>query len=84
MLARKRAGTAKGVSCMPFGLHWDVLIPLLILLLLVFGAKRLPEIGSAAGQTIKSFQKAMREEKDPADERQALPPPRDEQGAPRP
>lgn len=68
---------------MPFGLHWDVLIPLLILLLLVFGARRLPEIGSAAGQTIKSFQKAMREGKDD-EEQQALPPARDEQTTPRP
>jgi sec-independent protein translocase protein TatA len=67
---------------MPFGLHWDVLIPLLILLLLVFGAKRLPEIGAAAGQTIKSFQKEMREDKTSEDQ-QALPPPRDEQTTPR-
>lgn len=63
--------------------RWDVLIPLLIVALLVFGAKRLPEIGSAAGQTIKSFQKAMREGKDPADEQQALPAAQDEQATPR-
>lgn len=52
--------------------HWEYVIPLLIVAMLVFGAKRLPEIGSAAGQTIKSFQRAMRE-KDPAEEQQALP-----------
>jgi sec-independent protein translocase protein TatA len=69
---------------MPFGLHWETLIPLLLLALLVFGAKRLPEIGSAAGQTIKSFQKAMREGQDPAEGQQALPPPSDEQTTPRP
>lgn len=64
--------------------RWDVLIPLLIVALLVFGAKRLPEIGSAAGQTIKSFQKAMRDGKDSEDEQQALPPAHEEQATPRP
>ncbi len=64
--------------------RWDVLIPLLIVAMLVFGAKRLPEIGSAAGQTIKSFQKAMRDGKDPSEEQQALPAAHDEQAAPRP
>jgi sec-independent protein translocase protein TatA len=64
--------------------RWDILIPLLIVAILVFGAKRLPEIGSAAGQTIKSFQRAMREGKDPAEEQQALPAAQDEQATPRP
>lgn len=39
--------------------HWEVLVPVLLIVLLFFGAKRLPEIGSSAGQTIKEFQKAM-------------------------
>ncbi len=69
---------------MPFGMHWEVLIPVLLIVLLFFGAKRLPEIGSAAGETIKSFQKAMREGKDPAQEQQALPPARDEEHTSRP
>ena len=63
--------------------RWDIIIPLLIVALLVFGAKRLPEIGSAAGQTIKSFQKAMRDGKDATEEQQALPPAKDEQATPR-
>ena len=64
--------------------RWDILIPLLIIALLFFGAKRLPEIGSAAGQTIKSFQRAMREGKDPAEEPPALPAAKDEQTTPQP
>jgi sec-independent protein translocase protein TatA len=59
---------------MPF--HWEVVIPILLIALLFFGAKRLPEIGSAAGQTIKEFQKAIRD-KD-ASETAALPPAPDE------
>lgn len=44
-----------------FGNHlWD-LLPLIILALLFFGPKKLPEIGSSVGKTIKEFQKSMRE-----------------------
>jgi sec-independent protein translocase protein TatA len=47
---------------MPFGaFHWYDLIPLIIIALLFFGPKRLPEMGSAIGKTIKEFQKSMRE-----------------------
>ncbi len=63
------------------GWHLEILIPLLVVALLVFGAKRLPEIGSAAGQTIKEFQKAIRDKdtNDPA----ALPPAQDKEATPR-
>ena len=63
-------------------LHWEGVIPILLIALLFFGAKRLPEIGSGAGQTIKEFQKSMRDKEtaDPA----ALPPAQDQETAPRP
>jgi sec-independent protein translocase protein TatA len=63
------------------GFHWEWLIPLLLLAVLFFGAKRLPEIGSAAGQTIKEFQKSIRD-RDGA-EPAALPPAPDQENAPR-
>ena len=63
------------------GLHWELLLPLLAILLLFFGAKRLPEIGSAAGQTIKEFQKSFRE-KEPT-ETAALPPAQESETTPR-
>ena len=63
------------------GLHPEVLIPLLLIALLFFGAKRLPEIGSSAGQTIKEFQKAIRD-KGPEDTA-ALPPAQDKEIMPR-
>ena len=50
---------------MPFGTHWFELIPLVILVLLLFGPKRLPEMGASIGKTIKEFQKSMREVKEP-------------------
>lgn len=59
---------------MPFGaFHWYDLIPLVVLALLIFGPKRLPEMGSSIGRTIKEFQKSMREVKEPAST-EAVPP----------
>ena len=40
---------------------------LLVIFLLVFGAKRLPEIGSAMGKGIREFKKSMREVTDEID-----------------
>jgi sec-independent protein translocase protein TatA len=61
--------------------HWEFIIPLLLIVVLFFGAKRLPEIGSSAGKTIKEFQKAMRDKDTP--EQAALPPAQDQETAPR-
>jgi len=63
------------------GFRPEYVIPLILLALLFFGAKRLPEIGSAAGQTIKEFQKAIRD-KDTS-EPAALPPASDKEAMPR-
>ncbi len=57
------------------GFHWYDLVPLLVVALLVFGPKRLPQMGSAVGQTIKEFQKSMKQIREPeASEQAALPP----------
>jgi TatA/E family protein of Tat protein translocase len=45
----------------PFGFRPLDLIVVAIVALLFFGPKRLPEMGSAVGKTIKEFQKSMRE-----------------------
>jgi sec-independent protein translocase protein TatA len=48
---------------------------LLVIVLLVFGARRLPEIGSSLGKGIKEFQKSLKEIGDSAtSERTTLPP----------
>lgn len=56
--------------------HWYEVFILVGLVLLFFGAKRLPEMGSAVGKTIQEFRKSMREVPAPAskDEVGALPP----------
>ncbi|HLY30002.1 MAG TPA: twin-arginine translocase TatA/TatE family subunit [Ktedonobacterales bacterium] len=56
--------------------HWWDLLPLLLLALLFFGPKRLPQMGSAIGETVKEFRKSFREIKKPEedDQAKALPP----------
>ena len=49
---------------MPFNLGMTELLVILALLLLVFGAKRLPEIGSSMGKGIREFKKSISEVKD--------------------
>ncbi len=46
---------------MPFGFHGIDLILILVVALLVFGPKRLPEMGAAVGKSIKEFRKGMNE-----------------------
>jgi sec-independent protein translocase protein TatA len=49
-----------------FGFHaWDLLIVLAIVVL-IFGASRLPQLGSGLGKGISNFQKNMRQEQPPA------------------
>nr|BBH89061.1 hypothetical protein KTC_38120 [Thermosporothrix sp. COM3] len=44
---------------MPIGFHPSQLLILFLLALLFFGPKRLPEMGSAIGRTIKEFKKSV-------------------------
>ena len=41
-----------------FGIGMPAMIIILIIVLVVFGAGRLPEIGAAMGKSIKNFKKA--------------------------
>jgi len=46
---------------MPLGFHGLDLIVILVIALLIFGPKKLPEMGSAVGKSIKEFRKGMNE-----------------------
>ena len=41
------------------------IVLLLVVALLIFGPRRLPELGGAVGKTIKEFQKSMNEARTP-------------------
>jgi len=43
---------------MPFGLHWPEIILILVIVLIVFGVGKLPQIGGAVGKSINEFRKA--------------------------
>lgn len=43
----------------PFGI-WEILI-ILVIVLLVFGPKRLPEMAKGLGQSVRAFRKEMRD-----------------------
>ena len=43
-----------------FGLgHWELLI-ILVLVMIIFGAGKLPQIGAGLGQSIRNFKKSMK------------------------
>ncbi|MBN1365615.1 MAG: twin-arginine translocase TatA/TatE family subunit [Syntrophaceae bacterium] len=44
-----------------FGMGWQELIIVLIIVVIIFGVGKLPEIGSALGRGIKNFKKSMNE-----------------------
>lgn len=62
-----------------FGLGIGELLVILLVLVLLFGASRLPQLGAGLGEGIKSFRKAFR---DIREEDEKLPPAR--QDAPKP
>jgi sec-independent protein translocase protein TatA len=50
---------------MPFGgFHWTYLLALLIIVLIIFGPGKLPELGAGLGRAMQEFRKASSELKD--------------------
>ncbi|RKZ27159.1 twin-arginine translocase TatA/TatE family subunit, partial [bacterium] len=44
-----------------FGIGWGELILIFLVILLLFGAKKLPEIGRALGKGIREFKRSIKE-----------------------
>lgn len=66
------------------GLSFSHILILLLVLVLIFGARRIPEIGASLGQGIKEFKRSL---KDTGDEREAqrnVPPPTSTSSVPPP
>ena len=49
---------------MPFNLGMSELLVILVLVLLVFGAKRLPEIGNSMGKGLREFKRSLKDVQD--------------------
>ena len=50
---------------MPFGgFHWTYLLILLVIVLIIFGPGKLPELGAGVGRALQEFRKASTEFKD--------------------
>ena len=49
-----------------FGIGMTEMMIVLVIILVVFGARKLPEIGSGLGKGIKSFKQGMNEDEAPA------------------
>ena len=51
-----------------FGIGVQELLIILVIVLIIFGAGKLPEIGSTLGKGIKNFKKSMNENNEIADQ----------------
>lgn len=60
---------------MPFNLGMPELLVILLVALLVFGAKRLPEIGQSMGKGIREFKKSIKEVQDSVEDDTSTVPP---------
>ena len=53
---------------MPFGISWPEILILLLVALLVFGPKKLPEMGRSLGQGLREFKDSVTGKDDDRDE----------------
>lgn len=51
-----------------FGLGWTEIVLILLAVVLVFGPRRLPEIGAALGKTLRGFKQEIRPDSQSTDE----------------
>jgi sec-independent protein translocase protein TatA len=54
-----------------FGLGLSEMLLILLILILIFGASRLPELGRGVGEGIRNFKRSLRDEPDDDDKRRA-------------
>jgi sec-independent protein translocase protein TatA len=50
-----------------FGLGWPEVIIILLVIVVIFGPKKLPEIGSSLGKTLRGFKEGIKHPEDDPD-----------------
>lgn len=50
-----------------FGLGWPEILIILAVVILIFGPKKIPEVGSALGKTLRGFKEEMGNREDDKD-----------------
>lgn len=57
-------------SVLAFGIGTQEIILILVIIVVLFGATKIPQLGSSIGQGIKNFKRGMREVKEEEEEAQ--------------
>lgn len=66
------------------GLSFSHILILLLVLVLIFGARRIPEIGASLGQGIKEFKRSLKDSGDEREGQRNVPPPTSTSSVPPP
>lgn len=66
------------------GLSFSHILILLLVLVLIFGARRIPEIGASLGQGIKEFKRSLKDSGDERETQRNVPPPTSTSSVPPP
>jgi sec-independent protein translocase protein TatA len=66
---------------MPGNIGWQGLVIILVVLLVIFGPKRLPEMGRSLGKGMREFKESITGNDD---DRREIPPPADDEAVPAP
>jgi len=69
---------------MPGNIGWQGAVIILIVLLVVFGPKRLPEMGRSLGRGMREFKDSITGKDDGDDEPREIPPPAQDETVPAP
>jgi sec-independent protein translocase protein TatA len=67
---------------MPGNIGWQGLVIILVVLLVIFGPKRLPEMGRSLGKGMREFKDSISGKDDDDDDRREIPPPAHDEAVP--
>jgi sec-independent protein translocase protein TatA len=63
--ARPSAAAGSGAEEIMFGLGMQELLLIFVILILIFGTSRIPELGRGLGEGIRNFKKSIKGEEEP-------------------